>query len=134
MKNVKPIDSLNHAEKALICGVKSRIFMEYTPIGNIIAFKFAEQAHHFQSEQPEWMITRLITKGRIIRNNQIHQIRQMPEKDEMDVAKILSASKTNPAHLLQAAGIFINAALVYKLNDNYYKSNKLYWTSSELIL
>lgn len=131
MENVKPVGSLNLAEKALICAVKSRVFSEYAPIGTVISLKFAEQAYNFQSTQPEWIITWLIAKGRVRRQN---SQRNIPEQDEIDAARILSKTKSNPVFLLKATKIFISTAINYTIINKNNEADELYWTSSKLLL
>lgn len=131
MKDVKPICSLNRAEKAAICGVKARVFMEYPPKGNDIALKFADEARNLHSIEPEWLIIWLKAKGRVRRYyNQF----QMPDEIEINVAEMLCTSKTKPRLLIQASKLYLEVAYIHKLNYNQEESYKYYKLSTDLTL
>lgn len=132
IKSVKIVNSFNCAEKAAVCAVKARVFMEYPPKGNDIALTFSVQARNLYSTELEWMIIWLKAKGRVRRY--YDHLNIMPEKDEMDAADMLSTTKTNSRHLVQASIIFMETAFNYKLKKNSEQSNKYYKLSSDLIL
>jgi len=91
LKNIKQINSFNRAEKAAICAVKARVFMEYPPKGNDLALKYADQARTLHSTEPEWIIIWLKAKGRVRR---YYEQYKMPDDDEIDAAEILCSTKT----------------------------------------
>uniref|UniRef100_A0A2S2PAG1 Uncharacterized protein n=1 Tax=Schizaphis graminum TaxID=13262 RepID=A0A2S2PAG1_SCHGA len=129
LKNVKKINSFNCAEKAAICAVKARIFLEYPPKGNCIALKFADQAQTHNSTEPEWILVWLRAKGRVRR---YYEQFAMPENDEMDAAKILASAKTNAGLLIKASKVYLEAAFVNKLKNNREESNKYYKLSYDI--
>jgi len=129
LKNIKQINNLNRAEKAAICSVKARIFMEYPPKGNDIALKFADRARTLDSTEPEWIIIWLKAKGRVRR---YYEQYQMPEDDEIDAAKMLCSTKTNARPLIQASKLYMEAAFVNKIKNNKNESKKLYTLSCDI--
>lgn len=131
MKKVKLLKNLNRAEKAAICAIKARIFMEYSPKGNDIALRFANEACNLHSTESEWIVIWLKAKGRVRR---YYTQYKMPEKDELDSAEMLCTTKTKPQLLIAATKVFIEMAFIYKLNRNQEKSNEYYKFSSDLTL
>lgn len=131
MKNIKPINTLNRAEKAAICAVKARVFMEYPPKGNDIALTFANEARNYHSTEPEWIVIWLKAKGRVRR---YYFQFKMPDLDEFDAAETLSTTKTKPLLLIEASKLFMEAGFIHKLNKNQNESDKFYKISSELTL
>jgi len=129
MKDVKPVKSLNQVEKAAICAIKSRVFMEYPPKGNDIGLAFADQARNLQSTEPEWIIIWLKAKGRVRR---YHDKYQMPDKHEIEAAKMLCATKTAKSRsLIQASKLYLEVAFNHKRNNNPL-SRQFYQLSSDL--
>lgn len=131
MNGVKPVNTLNRAEKAAICAVKARVFMEYPPKGNDIALKFADEARNYHTTEPEWIIIWLKAKGRVRR---YYFQYKMPDIEEFNAAEILSTTKTKPRFLIQASKLFMEAGFIHKQNKNRNESNKFYKISSELTL
>lgn len=131
MKNIKPINCLNRAEKAAICAVKARVFMEYPPKGNDIALKLADEACNLHSTEAEWIIIWLKAKGRVRR---FYKQFDMPDEVEIDAAEMLCSTKTKPRLLIQASKLFMEVAYCHKLKFNQNESNKYYKLSSELTL
>ncbi|XP_026822086.1 uncharacterized protein LOC113560423 [Rhopalosiphum maidis] len=129
LKNVKEINNFNRAEKAAVCAVKTRIFMEYSPKGNDIALKFADQARTLHSTEPEWIVIWLKAKGRVRR---YYEQFSMPENAELDAAEILCSTKTKARLLIQASKVYMEAAFVNKLTNNREESNKYYKLSSDI--
>jgi len=116
-------------EKAAVCAVKARIFLEYPPKGNDIALKFADQARTLDSTEPKWIVIWLKAKGRVRR---YYEQLAMPENDEIDCAKILSSAKTNARHLIKASKVYFEVAYVNKLKNNREESNKYYKLSYDI--
>lgn len=125
------MNNLNRSEKAAICAVKAKVFMEYAPKGNEIALKFSEQARNLHSTEPEWIIIWLKAKGRVRRY--YDYLNKMPEKDEMDAAEMLSTTKTNCRHLVYASKIFMEVAFHNKINKKFKESDKYYKLSSDIL-
>ncbi|XP_025197118.1 uncharacterized protein LOC112595929 [Melanaphis sacchari] len=129
LKNVKQITSFNRAEKAAVCAVKARIFMEYPPKGNDIALKFADQARTLHSTEPEWIVIWLKAKGRVRR---YYEQYKMPENDEINAAEMLCSTKTKARLLIQASKLYMEVAFINKLKNNKEESNKYYKISSDI--
>lgn len=129
LMNLKQINNFNRAEKAAVCAVKARIFMEYPPKGNDIALKFADQARTFHSTEAEWIVIWLKAKGRVRRYYEQYTI---PYDDEMDAAEILCSTKTKARLLIQASKVYMEAAFANKLKNNKEESNKYYKLSSDI--
>jgi len=129
LKNIKQINNFNRAEKAAICSVKARIFMEYPPKGNDFALKFADRARTLDSTEPEWIIIWLKAKGRVRR---YYEKFKMPGDDEIDAANMLCSTKTKARLLIQASNLYMEAAFVNKLKSNQCESNKLYKLSCDI--
>jgi len=129
LKNLKKINNFNRAEKAAVCAVKARIFMEYPPKGNDIALKFADQARTFHSTEPEWIVIWLKAKGRVRRYYEQYTI---PDNNEIDAAEILCSTKTKARLLIQASKVYMEAAFANKLKNNKEESNKYYKLSSDI--
>lgn len=131
LKNIKQINSFNRAEKAAICAVKARIFMEYPPKGNDIALKFADRACTLHSTESEWIIIWLKAKGRVRR---YYEQYKLPDDDELDAAEMLCSTKTKARLLIQASKVYMEAAFVNKLKNNKDESNKYYKLSSDITI
>lgn len=120
---------LNRAEKAAICAIKARLFMEYPPRGNDIALEFAVQARNLNSTEPEWIIVWLKAKGRVRR---FYIQFQMPDEHEIDAADILCTTKSKPRSLIQASKLYMEVAFIHKINRDIVESKKNYKISSDL--
>lgn len=105
--------------------------MEYPPIGNDIALKFANEARNLHSTEPEWIIIWLKAKGRVRR---FYSQFKMPENDEVNAAEILCTTKTRPRFLVQASKLYMEVAFCHKLSNNREKSMEYYKLSSDLTL
>lgn len=130
MKGVKPVITFNTTEKAAICAIKARVFLEYPPKGNDIALQFAKIARDYHSTEVEWIIIWLKAKGRVRRYYYQHQ---MPDSQEFEAANILSQDH-KPGSLIQASKLFMEAAYTFKLDKNQEKSDEYYKISSDLTL
>lgn len=130
MKAIKPVKSFNRAEKAAICAIKARVFMEYPPKGNDIGLKFADHARNLNSIEPEWIVIWLKAKGRVRR---FYAQFKMPDEHELEAAEMIYTAKTKPRLLIQASKLYMEVAFVHKINYDFVKSEKFYKFSSDLI-
>jgi len=105
--------------------------MEYPPKGNDIALQFTDQARNIHSTESEWLVIWLKAKGRVRR---YYKQFQTPDVHEMNVAKILSTSKTMPKHVIQASKLYLEVAFIHKISFNWKESNKYYKLSSDLTM
>ncbi|XP_060836483.1 uncharacterized protein LOC132919152 [Rhopalosiphum padi] len=128
LKNVKEVNSFNCVEKAALCAVKAKIFMEYPPKGNDIALTFADQARTLHSTEPEWILVWLKAKGLVRR---YYERFTMPDNDEINAANIWSKN-TNARLLIQASNIYMEIAFINKLKYNREESNKYYKLSYDI--
>ncbi|XP_060878757.1 uncharacterized protein LOC132951078 isoform X2 [Metopolophium dirhodum] len=126
LKDIKQIKEFNEAEKAAICAVKAKIFMEYPLKGNYIALKFAEQACT-SSTDPEWINIWLKAKGRVRRYSEPFKI---PGDDEINAAKMLCSTTTNPKHLIKVYQLYKEIGSVNKFINNDKESIKFFKLSS----
>ncbi|CAI6343167.1 unnamed protein product [Macrosiphum euphorbiae] len=129
LNDIKQINNFNCAEKAAICAVKARIFMEYPPKGNDIALEFASRACNLYSAEHEWIIVWLKAKGRVRR---YYQPFDMADNDEMDAAKTLCSTKLKSHILIEVSQLYKEAGFVNKIKNNYNESNKYYTLASNI--
>ncbi|XP_016657447.1 uncharacterized protein LOC100571226 [Acyrthosiphon pisum] len=127
LKGIKQIKEFNEAEKAAICAVKAKIFMEYPQKGNYIALEFADQARALHPTEPECINIWLKAKGRVRRYSEPFKI---PGDDEICAAKLLCSTTTNPKHLIQVYQLYKEVGLVNKFNNNDKESTKFFKLSS----
>ncbi|KAL5240438.1 hypothetical protein ACI65C_007848 [Semiaphis heraclei] len=129
LKDVKQVNIFNKADKAAICAVKAKMFMEYPIKGNNIALELINQAITNYNES-EWIVIWLKAKGRVRRYAEHFK---MPGDDEIDAANKLCSTKSNPEHLIKASELFKEVGSVYKSINNHRESNKFYKLSTDII-
>ncbi|XP_001946582.1 uncharacterized protein LOC100165115 [Acyrthosiphon pisum] len=129
LNDIKQINNFNRAEKAAICAVKGRVFMEYAPKGNDIALEFASRARNLYSAEHEWIIIWLKAKGRVRR---YYQPYTMAGNDEMDAAKTLCSTTLKSHILIEVSQLYKETGFVYKMKNNYSESNKYYKLASDI--
>ncbi|XP_050432046.1 uncharacterized protein LOC126840397 isoform X2 [Adelges cooleyi] len=101
LKSIKPLSNMNRSEKAALCAIKSKVFVEYPPIGNEISLELAEQARNLNPIEVEWVNIWLKAKGRVRR---FYAQFAMPDKNELEAAEILSSATNNPHKAVELAG------------------------------
>jgi len=126
LKDIKQIKEFNEAEKAAICAVKAKIFMQYPLKGNYIALKFAEQART-SSTEPEWINIWLKAKGRVRRYSEPFKV---PEDDEINAAKMICLTTTNSKHLIKVYQLYKEVGSVNRFINNDEESIKFFKLSS----
>ncbi|XP_029344701.1 uncharacterized protein LOC107883282 [Acyrthosiphon pisum] len=118
LNDVKPAKNFNDTEKAAICAVKARIFMEYPPKGNNIALELTERAlalHYL----PEWLLIWLKAKKVVRHDNAPYTI---PGDEEINAALYLYKTQTKPKFLIHAYQLFKEAGYINNVNKNYGQS------------
>lgn len=121
---------MNQTEKAALCGVKAKLFLNYPPKGNDMALKVAEEARFLDPSEFEWIKIWLTSKGRVRR---FYDKLKIPDADEIHAADILQTKTTNPRFLLEAAELYINVAKYY-YDKNIEESREYFKLSSVVIL
>lgn len=134
LKSIKPLSNFNKTEKAMICAMKSKIFMEYPSEDNKIALELAESARNFNDTEIYWTSIWLKAKGR---KRRFDKKFILPFRDELEAAKKLSTYENHPEFLLGASNVFKEAGFALKIRascDNIKESNTYYKLSIDLIL
>ncbi|XP_016657442.1 uncharacterized protein LOC107882879 [Acyrthosiphon pisum] len=126
---VKPMNNFNQAEKAAVCAVKARIFMEYPPKGNDIALELADRACTLNSVEPEWLLIWLKAKKRVRHH---YEPFKMPGDDEIAKALYLYETQIKPKFLIHAYQLYKEAGFVNKMHNNLKLSKKYYNISSDI--
>ncbi|CAI6349312.1 unnamed protein product [Macrosiphum euphorbiae] len=129
LNDIKQINNFNSAEKAAICAVKARVFMEYSPKGNDIALNFADQARALHPTEPELIIIWLKAKGRVRR---YYDPTEIPGDDEIEAAESVCSIKSNSKLIFEASQIYKEVGYIYKTKKNYKESNKFFKLSFDI--
>jgi len=119
LNDIKPVKNFTKADKAAICAVKAKVFMEYPIKGNNIALEFINQAIANSTESAEWIVIWLKAKGRVRRYAEPFKI---PGDDEIYAANKLRTTKYKPEHLAKASELFKEVGNAYKSINNQKES------------
>lgn len=125
-------------ERAAVCALKSKVFMEYPPIGNKIALELAESARKLNDTEILWKTIWLQAKGRTRRydNSMDRTYKSMPLSEELSIANLLSSYENRPELWMIASDVFREAGIVFRYNfspANIEESDKYFQLSVALL-
>ncbi|KAE9528198.1 hypothetical protein AGLY_012620 [Aphis glycines] len=129
LNDVKHVKYFNQYDKAAICAVKAKIFMEYPPEGNDMALKFVNQARYLDSIEPEWIVIWLKAKGRVRR---YYKKYTTPDDDEIDAANMLCTTQSKLHILVPTIKVFEEAGFIKKITHNQNESIHFYKLASDI--
>lgn len=121
LTNIKPKSEFNKLEKAAIYGIKSLVFLEYSPEGNSHGLRFAEHARKLNCVEIEWLNIWLKAKRRKRRSD---KKLSFPSKEELEAAKELCTANTNLECLTSAASLYADAAFALSLIRSRFNLNE----------
>lgn len=124
------MDDFEPAEIAAACTVKAYAFMQYAPVGNDVALKFADRARALQPDDLKWLCVWLTVKERVRR-----YLTQFSKPDESEVKAadmLLHAKNQKIAFLIKAFDTYESLGAHYRHNSQYNVSNMYYKTALDI--